>query len=61
MHDLYEITAAQAIDESVKVVMDRHPDLKKSAAKILVTNALIYNCVIEEIVGQVDFLLGCDD
>jgi hypothetical protein len=61
MHDLYEITTAQAIEESVKVVMDKHPELTKKMAKILVTNALIYNCVIEEVVGQVDFLMGCDD
>lgn len=60
MHDLYEITATQALEESVKVVMEQHPDLTKKMAKILVTNALIYNCVIEEVVGQVDFLLGCD-
>ena len=60
MHDLYEITMAQAIDESVKVVRDRHPKLTKKAARILVTNALIYNCVIEEIVGQVEFLMGIE-
>lgn len=60
MHDLYEITMAQALEESIKVVMEQHPELTKKMAKTLVVNALIYNCVIEEVVNQVDFLMGCD-
>lgn len=55
--NLYELTATEAISVLVDSVRENHPDLSKSAAKSLVLNALIANCIIEEIDNQVDFLI----
>ena len=57
MRDLYKLTAAEAMSGAIDKVLENNPELTKKQAKELVLNALIYNCVIEEIVGQVDFLL----
>ena len=61
MKDLYNMTATEVINNLVDDVMEQHEGLTKSMAKKLVLNALIYNCVTEEIYGQVDFLMGADD
>ena len=55
--NLYELTATDAIGVLVDSVRENHPDLSKSAAQSLVLNALIANCIIEEIDNQVDFLI----
>ena len=61
MKELYNLTAAEVINDLAKEVMDIHHGLSKSMAKKLVLNALIYNCVIEEVMGQVAFLMGSDE
>lgn len=57
MRKLYKLTMKDAIKGAVYRVMEDNPELSEKSAKELVLNALIYNCVIDEIVGQVDFLL----
>ena len=58
MRDLYDITATEALKDAIDRVQENNPELSRGFCKKLVLNALIYNCVIDEIVGQVDFLLG---
>lgn len=57
MRELFKLTATQALSAAVYRVMELNPELSETKAKELVKNALIYNCVIEEIAGQVNFLL----
>lgn len=57
MRDLYKLTAAEAMSYAIDRVLESNPEVTKKQAKELVLNALVYNCVIEEIVGQVNFLL----
>jgi hypothetical protein len=54
---LYDITATEAINGIVETVKEVHPELTKAEAKKYVINALVYYCVIDEVIGQVDFLL----
>ena len=58
MRELYDITLTEAIAEAVQRLEEEHPELSKTQAKKLITNTLVYNCVIDEIVGQAEFLLG---
>lgn len=58
MKDLYDITATQALDGIIDKVLADNPDMSRKMAKKLVINALLYNCVIDEVLGQVNFLLG---
>lgn len=60
MRELYKVTATEAIDSVVEEVMEEHPTLSKKDAKNLVLNSLLYYVVIEEIKGQVNFLLDED-
>ena len=61
MKQLYDYTASQVIDFMAQDVQERH-NVSKTLAKKLVINALIYNCVTEEVLGQVDFLMDrCED
>lgn len=61
MKQLYDYTASQVIDFMAQDVQERH-NVSKTLAKKLVINALIYNCVVEEVLGQVDFLMDrCED
>ena len=60
MKELYDITASEAIN-SIADTVSMHFGVKKSLAKKAVINALIYNCVVDEIVGQAAFLLGESD
>ena len=53
---LYELTMSEALQESITRLEESHPELTKKEAKKLVMNALIYNCVIDEVVGQAEFL-----
>lgn len=59
--ELYDITATDAINGIVETVCERHPEVSKAMAKKYVINSLIYNCVIDEIIGQVDFLMGVEE
>ena len=56
--ELYDIKATSAISSIVDDVIASHNNLSRSMAKKLVINSLIYNCVIEEILGQVDFMIS---
>lgn len=56
MRPLYDFTATQVIDSIAKDVQEIH-GVSKAMAKKLVINALIYNCVTDEVLGQVDFLM----
>lgn len=57
MEGLYDLTVNEALESAINSVLECNPELKKREAKKLVLNALIYNCVVDEIVGQVNFLL----
>lgn len=59
MQELYDLTTKEVIDHLCERVQERDK-MTKTQAKKLVINALIYNCVIDEILGQVDFLMGKD-
>ena len=50
--ELYNITATEAIESVVNTVLEVNPELSKKDAKKLVLNALIYNCVVDEIMGK---------
>lgn len=56
--ELYDIKVTSAISSIVDDVVENHNSLSRSMAKKLVINSLIYNCVIEEILGQVDFMIS---
>lgn len=59
MKELYDMTTKEVIDNLCQRVIEREP-MTKTQAKKLVLNALIYNCVIDEILGQIDWLMGKD-
>lgn len=59
MKELYNLTSKEVIDNLCERVIERD-QMPKAQAKKLVLNALIYKCVIDEILGQVDFLMGKD-
>lgn len=59
MKDLENLTTKEVIDHLCDRVIE-HDKISKAQAKKLVLNALIYNCVIDEILGQVDWLMGKD-
>lgn len=61
MRELYDLTVSQAIEEAVNRVKENNPTLSKALCKKVVLNTLIYNCVIDEIEGQAEFLLGKED
>lgn len=56
-----KITATEAINGIVENVLEVIPDISKKKAKELVIESLIYNCVIDEIVGQVEFLYNNEE
>ena len=56
MEELYNLTMAEATSGLIESIMMEHNVTKAMATKLL-KNALIYNCVADEILGQVDFLL----
>lgn len=58
MRDLYDLTVTQALEMAVKRVKENNPTLSKAFCKKVVLNTLIYDCVIDEIAGQAEFLLG---
>lgn len=55
MKDLYEVKASEVIGQIADDVVE-NLGVSKTLAKKLVLNALIYNCVQEEIISQVKFL-----
>lgn len=54
--ELFKLTANEAIQNMVDEVAESK-GISKKLAKQLVINALVYNCVQDEILGQVNFLL----
>ena len=60
MRELFDYTANQVIDSIAQEVQEEL-GISKALAKKAVINALIYNCVIEEVKGQAAFLLGIDE
>lgn len=60
MKELYKLTATEAISYAVDNVAEEH-GISKKFARDLVLNALVYNCVIAEIAGQVNFLLEYEE
>lgn len=54
--ELFKLTANEAIQNMVDEVAECK-GISKKLAKQLVINALVYNCVQDEILGQVNFLL----
>ncbi len=61
MMALYDVPMAKAINAITEELRENHPELSKSMAKTLVCNALIYNTVINEILGQVEFIMENDE
>lgn len=60
MKDLYELKVSDVIGQIADDVVE-NLGIKKALAKKLVVNALIYNCVQEEIISQVKFLAEIHD
>ena len=56
-HDIYALTFEAATSDLVKEIAEEN-GITRTDAKNALLNALIYNCVREEIKGQVAFLLG---
>lgn len=61
MKKLYDLTPKEVIDELVDRVIIENPEVNKKTARALVLNSLIYNCVIDEILGQVNYLLDREE
>ena len=60
MKDLYELKVSDVIGQIADDVVE-NLGIKKTLAKKLVVNALVYNCVQEEIISQVKFLAEMED
>lgn len=60
MQDLYELTMAQATESVIEEIMEAC-NVNKKMAMVILKNTLLYNCVIEEIVSQAEFLTGHDE
>lgn len=59
MRELYKLTPSEALSGVIEEVAEDN-GISKKMAKDLVLNSLIYCVVIEEIKGQVRFLLEVD-
>ena len=57
--NLYELKTSDVMATLIGEVQGNHSNLSKAKAKALILNALISNCVIEEIQGQIDYLIDC--
>lgn len=55
MRPLYDYTLTEVADMTISDYAEEK-GISKALARKLFINALIYNCVTEEIVGQMDFL-----
>ena len=54
--ELYELTMKEAAQSAIDTIVEELGVSKAHAAKLF-KNAILYNCVIDEIVGQASFLL----
>lgn len=57
MVELYELTAAEAVEAVAEELRKEHPEIGKKLSRKLVSNALTYYVVIEDIIRQVEFLM----
>jgi len=57
MVELYELTAAEAVEAVAEELRKAHPEIGKKMSRKLVSNALTYYVVIEDIIRQVEFLM----
>lgn len=60
MRELYDYTMKDVMDYHVERIATKKNVSKKLAKKLFI-NALLYNVVVEEVDGQIDFLLEIDD
>lgn len=56
-HEIYALTFEKATSTLAKEVAKEH-GITVADARLMILNAIIYNCVQEEIKGQIDWLLG---
>lgn len=54
---LYNVNISEIIRDLTNQVKENHPDLSDAKAKKLVLNALLANFIVDEIMGQVDYLI----
>ena len=59
-HAIYDLTFEDATKNLVKEV-SQILGITKTDAKCAVLNALVYNCVQDEIIGQIKWLLGIEE
>ena len=57
---LYNVNASEIIKDLTNQVKENHSDLSDAKDKKLVLNALLANFIIDEIMGQVDYLIEND-
>ena len=59
MEDLMDMTLTEAAQICIDQIAEGF-DVPKKQARKLFANAIVYNCVVDEIMGQVAFLLNRD-
>lgn len=57
---LYGLSMTDVLTELTDEVMETY-DLDMATARKVIRNALLYNCVQDEILGQIRFMLGADE
>lgn len=57
---LYNVNVSEIIKDLTNQVKENHPDLSDIKAKKFVLNALLANFIVDEIMGQVDYLIEND-
>ena len=57
MEDLMDMTLTEAAQICIDQIAEGF-DVPKKQARKLFANAIVYNCVVDEIMGQVAFLLN---
>lgn len=60
MRELYNLSWKEASEDAIETIMEQTGVSRALAEKVL-KNTLLYNCVIDEILGQAMFLLGIDN
>ena len=60
MVQLEDFTTKEVIDHLCERLIEQDKMTKKQAKK-LILNALIYNCVVDEIIGQAEWLNGKEE
>lgn len=60
MRELYNISWEKASKDAIETIMEQ-TGVSRALAEKALKNTLLYNCVIDEILGQAMFLLGIDN